>query len=255
MTDTSLRVAWITADLNIFPSFQDFRLENKSGCNMKCIIFVVFAAGILHVSIRSKIALITGLNGGLVTGLNPGLAVAGLRPRLVMANPGLAVAGFNPLLTGGGLIAQPQFAQVFPGIPTYMQPQAIPYMPAMGFPQQQQFPRQAFVPANGGFMPPTNFGRQQGVFPGQQQTMGQPYYMGAQPQNPYGINPGQQQFMGATGNVNQQQRPTETGPIRRYRRTIPVKACGQVQNEDPAEIAATPAPNDALPVPELITMD
>ncbi|XP_064201261.1 uncharacterized protein LOC135260058 [Anguilla rostrata] len=243
---------------------------------MKCIIFIVLAATILHVSMCSKLALITGLNGGLVAGLNPGLILGGV-------NPGLAVGGINPLIAGGGVIAQPPFAQVLPGVPTYLQSPFVPRFgypqlgypqmgypqlgyPQLGYPQQQQFPRQPGFPANGGSVPPNNFGVQQGVRPGQQQGMGQPYYMGVQPQNPMGtpqgVNPIQQQVMETTGrpwNGNQQPGPAETGPIRRYRRALPLKfpgrACARARNEDPSEIAPTPAPTELQPVPRLLKMD
>ncbi|KAJ8262222.1 hypothetical protein GJAV_G00163970 [Gymnothorax javanicus] len=237
---------------------------------MKGIIFIVFAAAILHVSTYSKLAVITGLNGGLLTGLNPRLAVAGLNPGLIVAgvNPGLPVAAINPVLPGGGLIAQPQFAQVFPGVPAYLPP-TVPYVPRLGYPQMQQFPRQPVFPANGGYMPQNNLGVQQGMIPGQQQGMGRPYYMGMQPQNPFGPQPGmnplQQQVMGTTGrpwNVNQQPGPVEAGPVRRYRRMIPlrpppVKACGQAENvhQNPQQAVPTPTPTDLAPVPKLLKMD
>ncbi|KAJ8416574.1 hypothetical protein AAFF_G00358620 [Aldrovandia affinis] len=255
-----------------------------SDYSMELITFVILAAGILHVSICSKLALITGLNGGLVGGLNPGLAIAGINPGLAVAgvnpglavagiNPGLAVAGINPglavaglntaLYNGGGLIAQPQFAQVLPGVPTYLQPRAV--FPGFGFPQQQQFPRQGVLPANGRLpyymgVPPNTLGAQQGVNPTQQQVTS--YYMGAQAQNTFraqqGVNPGQQQVMGTTGNagdVNQQQGDAPAGPIKRYRRSFPRKVCVETENEDPSEIASTPMPTDAEPIPKLIKME
>ncbi|KAI1883574.1 hypothetical protein AGOR_G00232980 [Albula goreensis] len=223
---------------------------------MKLIIFVALTAGILQVNAGKKLALITGLNGGLVTGLNPGIAVAGI-------NPGIAVAG--------RLIAQPQIAQVLP----FMQRPAIPVIPNFALPQQQQFPRQG-VSANAGqpyYMgtPPNTFpqqGGQQGANPGQQQPMpsnwqGQPYYMGAQTQNTLmpqqRVNPDQQQTMGTPGRVGGDVRPQEDsvlgGPIKRYRRSRPRRVCVEAENEDPSDIAPTPIPTDAQPIPELLRMD
>uniref|UniRef100_A0A674DXW9 Uncharacterized protein n=1 Tax=Salmo trutta TaxID=8032 RepID=A0A674DXW9_SALTR len=82
-------------------------------------------------AVSQKLRLLAGLNGGVVSGVNPGLVVGGL-------NPGV--------LTGGtGLIGQPMFAQMVPGVPTYvMQPQAVPAgpygFPNVGMQQPQPFP-------------------------------------------------------------------------------------------------------------------
>ncbi|KAG7461802.1 hypothetical protein MATL_G00194920 [Megalops atlanticus] len=218
---------------------------------MKLISFVVFTANILL-----KLALITGLNGGLVTRLNPGLALGGLN---------------TALINGGGLIAQPQFAQVVPGIsPFYMQGPVLPmgplpYNPALGLPQQQQFLGQGALPAAGlpyyfGALPP--FGVQQGVNPAQQQVMGQPYNVAAAPPNmsgaQQGVNPVQQQVMGnpsGAWNLNQQTAAPQAGPERRYKRSIPKKVCTKVlepDNQNPSEIAPTPATTEYQPNPKLL---
>ncbi|XP_024254167.2 elastin-like [Oncorhynchus tshawytscha] len=185
--------AWRTApEAKQFSPLQD--------CKMKLLIFLAFMVTIFNVNAGKKLRLLAGLNGGVVSGVNPGLVVGGLNPGVL---PG-----------GTGLIGQPQFAQMVPGVPTYvMQPQAVPNGP-YGFP-------------NVGMLQPQLFPN----FPGQYQypappANGLPYYMGV-PQMA-GMNPPQQQVMGVQGAggipMMQQQQPQQ-GPsqaelVRRFKRFL-----------------------------------
>uniref|UniRef100_A0A8C8F7X9 Secretory calcium-binding phosphoprotein 9 n=1 Tax=Oncorhynchus tshawytscha TaxID=74940 RepID=A0A8C8F7X9_ONCTS len=193
---------------------------------MKLLLFVAFMATIFNVNAGKKLRLLGGLNGGVVSGVNPGLVVGGL----------------NPGLTGGtGLIGQPMFAQMVPGVPTYvMQPQAVPAGP-YGFP-------------NVGMLQPQPFPN----FPGQYQypgppANGLPYYMGV-PQMT-GMNPTQQQVMGVQGAggiplmQQPQQGPPQAEPVRRFKRFLIRRAHTMkpdLDNQISTEATTTPSSTTCL---------
>ncbi|XP_028834074.1 secretory calcium-binding phosphoprotein 9 [Denticeps clupeoides] len=148
---------------------------------MKVLLIVALTLAIFNVNSGKKLALIAGLNGGILPGVNPGLT-PGLTPGLVVGGR-LAPA----ILTGGtGILGLPPIAQVVPGVsPFMMQPQVFPGAP-VGFPnslvpQPQQFP---VLPPNGG-MPFFGGFPQPGMLPPQQQVAGvlNPV-VNAQPQMP-----------------------------------------------------------------------
>ncbi|KAF7663999.1 hypothetical protein LDENG_00193630 [Lucifuga dentata] len=69
---------------------------------------------------RMMAAMNGGMNGGMVNGVNPRMMAGGLNPPMV---PG-----------GGGLIGQPQFAQVAPGFPAFPMQAPVPNMYPAGNP-------------------------------------------------------------------------------------------------------------------------
>ncbi|KAG7458619.1 hypothetical protein MATL_G00222410 [Megalops atlanticus] len=189
---------------------------------MKFLALAVFSAILFHVNSAKKLRLITGLNGGLVTGLNPGLVLGGVQP----------IGG------GLGVIGQPQFGQVVPGVPTYLMPGAaapfgVPFVPNMGVPQQ--FPGQGGLAANGAM----------------------PFYAGVPQQNAFGgqlgMNPPQQQGApGDAGNGMQQQGAGQPGTARRFKRSYFKKVCRERLTTDPqvpTQITSTPTAAEDNPSP------
>ncbi|XP_041957033.1 secretory calcium-binding phosphoprotein 9 [Alosa sapidissima] len=160
---------------------------------MTFLLFLAAAVTFCNVTSAKKLALITGLNGGgVLTGLNGGL-LTGLNGGLITGvNPGLVL---NPGLLNGGnaLIAQPQLAQMAPGVPFVMQPPQFGF-PQAGAQQQQPPPQFAFPSGNGGF----------------------PYFAGF-PQGQPGMFPPQQ---AAGGNAQQQQQQQPNPNVRRFKRML-----------------------------------
>ncbi|XP_062244861.1 cell division protein ZipA-like [Platichthys flesus] len=120
------------------------------------------------------------------------------------------------MLAGGGvgLIRQPQFAQLVPGVPAFALQAPVPNMyqvpaangfPFMGVPQMAQM-----NPAQQPFMAQMNPAQQ--PFMAQMNPAQQPFM--AQ------MNPAQQPFMVNTGGAAPQQFPLQPDPLRRFRRQM-----------------------------------